>query len=440
MSNTQPSLTPSPGEAESLKTLLCSGDSSELQPVASKSAIDTLATSLSHLQVLKVRPHTGHVTVCLPFSMYQCTHPPVAEETLLAKGAFGKVYSSYSGMCAKVFASRNAFFHETVMMDLVALARESSRSDLQSLCLQFYLGACAPCKTIWYPRYSGSLKSVKNLSVAHAEDLAREFQGLIDAVFFLNKKCGLFHGDICPANVLVEASATDKARIRSLILTDLGTAVVHAGNKFTDIDLKVPASGEDVYKVRVSLNPFHVCKDYVKPFCVLHRCYLLRHHSQRVDVDALYAATIGQQMALTIDCSALLQALLIVLSRILESSNDRTCESWLREVDDDSAATYFLVLLAPKLVLLNFLNQLWQLNLEVGVDIDGVLTQGQLPQGHSDLLSNTCRLFTEVYRPLVKESALAQLRQSALRATVTKLVEFDYFSLQGREPHHGLSA
>ncbi|ATI21924.1 ORF36 [Alcelaphine gammaherpesvirus 1] len=416
------------------------GDWSKPQDAPHKSVIDMMASGVSHIKVLKVDIDAQHLCVCLPHNMLTCCHPAVDMENLLGSGSFGKVYASGPGICAKVFTSAEAFYHETVMMDLVALARSYNCDDFKSVCLQFYLSACITCKTIWYPRFSQSLHTFKDFTVDHLHDLDREFKGLTDAVFFLNQKCGLFHGDICPSNILVETFKGPGSGIKSLILTDLGTAAIHAGNTFKSLSINNPQDDSVIYNAQIYLSPFLVCKDYVKPLCVLRRCYLLRHHAQDVDVEEITDTVVGQNMALKIDCSTLLQVLLLVLARVMEQPNSLTYESWLREIEDDSSDAYFLLLLGPKLVLLTHLSQLWEINFDVGVNTQGVLSRGQLPHPHTRLLKECCQLFREEFDAVVKEEVLIKLGQGVLKNIIFELLQFDYFEIHGRQPQHGLFA
>lgn len=404
--------------------------------------MDLMATNICHLQVMDVFNDTEQITAYLPAYMHSCNHPAINYAELIAGGVYGKVYGSSAGLCAKVFTSRNAFLQEFVMADLASLAREQYRNEMSTLCMQFYMGACIHCSAIWYPRYNGSLENFRDLSYDHIPALAREFSGLKSAIEFLNKKCGIFHGDVSPDNILVEQDGSETSVIKTLILTDLGTSAIHSGNRFKSVTLLDSSTNAIMYNVQNFRNPFLVCKDDVKPMCILRRCYLLRQHAGGFNIMQMGEEHVDQKMALIIDSSALLQVLLAMLSRIMEMSNERTYESWLSETVDNNTSIYYLHLLAPKLVLLNILSHIWHTNLDVGVNSSGVLASGQLPADHSAVLQHSCFTFEREFETLIFEPFLEDLDDEGLKQIFLELLAFDYFDPVGRneQQRNGLFA
>ncbi|AAO12339.1 kinase [Porcine lymphotropic herpesvirus 3] len=392
-------------------------------------ALSLLAIRLNHLEVSSLSFENSHMSVILPNYMNQCDHPPVDNQEQISRGTYANIYSSSPGICAKVFHTEQAFLHETIVADLISIAKEHYREDVKHLSLQTYLGACHICKTIWYPRYMCSLDNFFDLSTQHIPDLSREFLALKDAVEFLNFKCGLFHSDVSADNILVEPMGHPNT-IRSLILADVGIGTIHAGNAFKAITVK-GRDGGILYNMYNFKTPFLVCKDDVKPLCILRRCYLLRKHSHGIDVMDTGEQMVGQKMAFLIDISALCQVFISMLARVIELTGDCTYDSWLLEIQDNLESTYYLTLLAPKLFMYELLANLWGIDIDVGINSIGVMAHGQLEAPHRALLNRAYEEFKQHFEPLISPSFLQALKNKDLQRTFLNLSELDYFEPRG---------
>ncbi|AAM22135.1 kinase [Suid gammaherpesvirus 3] len=414
-----------------LTTSLSTGDSSDYQNVlkVEDCALDLLATRLNHLEVTNISFENHHMSLMLPNCMDLCDHPRVESDEKIAEGTYANIYQSSPGICAKVFKTEQAFLHETIISDLIAISKEHHRNDVKHLCLQTYLGACHPCKTIWYPRYMCSLDNFFDLSCRHIPDISREFSALKDAIEFLNGKCGIFHSDISSDNILVEPNGSPDS-IRSLILADVGIGTIHTGNHFRSITVK--ARDEKIlYNMYNLKTPFLVCKDDVKPLCILRRCYLLRKHAHGIEFLETGQEMVGENMALIIDISTLCQVFISVLARIIEVTQDFTYDSWLLDVQDNLESTYYLTLLAPKLFMYEMLSHEWGMYIDVGVNSVGVMACGQLEASHALLLNQAYEDFKQQFQPVISQPFLQALNSQDLKLTFLNLSALDYFEPKG---------
>ncbi len=235
--------------------------------------IDYFTFQHKHLKVTNIDDMTETLYVKLPENMTRCDHLPITCEYLLGRGSYGAVYAHADNATVKLYDSVTELYHELMVCDMIQIGKATAE-DGQDKALVDYLSACTSCHALFMPQFRCSLQDYGHWHDGSIEPLVRGFQGLKDAVYFLNRHCGLFHSDISPSNILVDFTDTMWGMGR-LVLTDYGTASLHDRNKMLDVRLK-SSKGRQLYRLYCQREPFSIAKDTYKPLCLLSKCYILR--------------------------------------------------------------------------------------------------------------------------------------------------------------------
>lgn len=368
----------------------------------------------------------------LPEKYLTCSHPPVTDAKILGYGAFGMVSINphYSGVI-KEFDSHTDFYHELLADDLIAVAKERCHNINKHKNLIDIVGACAPCKIIFYDRYTTSLDNYDEWSDLNMPHIVQEFQGLFNAINFLNEECGLFHSDISPCNILVQHKKSSMV-LEKLVLTDMGIASLHSGNKITDMVLK-SSKGRLLYRMFYRRDPFYVCKDVYKPACVLSRCYTICLHTRRktqcVTLDA-----IGKAMALNIDVSSLAYCLLFVVERLLDSLGLYPTRIFYDTVTQNAEnPQYYLQFMVTKVVLLEFLSEIWEVGFNLGLDSKGNCQHVVIHPDDLHVFTNWCKAFKNTFKQSYMAKNIIKIQREDLRDMFQQLITYDHFILDEHE-------
>ncbi len=199
---------------------------------ALQQVIDYFTFQHKHLKVTNIDDMTETLYVKLPENMTRCDHLPITCEYLLGRGSYGAVYAHADNATVKLYDSVTELYHELMVCDMIQIGKATAE-DGQDKALVDYLSACTSCHALFMPQFRCSLQDYGHWHDGSIEPLVRGFQGLKDAVYFLNRHCGLFHSDISPSNILVDFTDTMWGMGR-LVLTDYGTASLHDRNKMLD--------------------------------------------------------------------------------------------------------------------------------------------------------------------------------------------------------------
>ncbi|AIU39482.1 tegument serine/threonine protein kinase [Equid gammaherpesvirus 2] len=394
--------------------------------------MEMMVAQRDHLRVSHVSPFA--VSLQAPDRWERCRHGAPRFRLALGKGEYGKVEAVSKHECVKTFNEVVAFYHELVVCDLIEIARLRSRCPEKSEGLISFVDACMPCKQLFFPRYSCSLNDFSHWGPENIPPLVAGFESLLDAVVFLNEECGLFHSDISPCNILVERAQTETG-LGKLVLTDMGLATPHTGNPQTGVSF-VSSGGTQLYQMFVDRGPFMVSKDAYKPACVLLRCFRVAAALNwgEVKTDRF---PICQQMSRVIDVSCLGYCLLNVIERILDVTKaEPTNRFYSRCSFTELQPQYFLKCLVHKVVLLEFLADLWKVEgggLSIGVSSGAEFDSERLSLSERQDFRSWCRqLDTRYICTLYPYSNLLEGCEG-LRDCLVNLLSLDYFSPFGRK-------
>lgn len=391
--------------------------------------LNMLLALRDHMYVAETSP-TG-VVMRPPLKWTTCGHQAPKMSMLLGKGEYGKVEALSKTECVKTFVSSPSFYHELLACDLIELAKIRTLCPEKGHALISFNSACMCCRKIFFPRYSTSLSEFPHWTVENIPLLVRGFDGLLDAVVFLNEQCGLFHSDISLCNILVEKGVTDTV-LGKLVLADMGLATLHSGN--TKIDISISSSGgRTLYQMFVERGPFMVCKDAYKPACVLWRCFKIASAVQWAEIKT-ECLPICPNMAKVIDISCLAYCLLNVIEKIMDVTHKEPTDSFYSKCTlTEYQSKYYLKCLVHKVVLLEFLSRLWKTKFNIGVNSQGSFHSLSLTFQEKEEFRSWCRqLETQYICHLYPHSDLL-VRFVELRDCVANLLSLDYFSPCGRE-------
>lgn len=338
------------------------------------------------------------VYVKIPKKYSACNHGGFDYETRIGRGAFGHIVpmTRPSLTCAKRFNNSSDFYHELIMNDLI----EMTMSFNYDLCnkvrplLIGILGACVKCKAIFYKRYNCSLHHYRYWNTHNIRPLAENFRLLVDAIYFLNKTCNVFHSDISPCNILVE-TAYDSSHILKLIITDLGISSICSGGDYEHITLRAPR-GRNIYCICSKRFPLGLCKDDYKPAFLLRHCHKI-FKEKTLDPNTLsIAEPISQDLALRTDIVALGYTLLYVIERYIDSKRKYLTGHYYRNLQETrQQPLYYLKCAVPKVVLCNFLSCNFSKNINLGVSTSAKPTDLGLPVDEGREFLQQCGLFLE---------------------------------------------
>nr|BEG23107.1 tegument serine/threonine protein kinase [Macronycteris gammaherpesvirus 1] len=391
--------------------------------------LEMLLTQREHMSITSVM--SSKVLLKPAPDWTKCKHGNYKLSVLLGQGAYGKVEAVSKTECIKSFINPHSFYHELMVCDLIELARLRSHCPEKSQSLLSFTTACMPCKALFFPRYSCSLNTFSHWSEDNISKIVSGFEGLLDAVIFLNEECGLFHSDISLCNILVDGQYGDHIPGR-LVLADFGLATLHTGNSKIHLGL-TSTTGKPLYRMFVKRGPFMVCKDSYKPACVLLRCFKIAssHKWDELDTDK---SPICPAMAKTIDISSLAYCLLNVIEKVLDVSNMEPTDSFYLNCSlPETNPQYYLKCLVHKVVLLEHLSKLWKTDINIGVNSKGDFCSLELPFKEKEEFQSWCRQLETKYISYLYPYNYLIADNINLRDCLINLLSLDFFSLYGRE-------
>lgn len=371
-------------------------------------------------------------TLRLPESYLECCHQSHTGTHLLGAGTYGRVFvNPHCHGVVKEFDIHSNFYHELLADDLVAMAAEKCNSYDNYENIIKLTGACAPCKIIFYDRYSTSLDKYDSWSGPNMTRIVQEFHGLLKAITFLNEECGLFHSDISPCNILVQHGSNSKF-LEKLVLSDLGISSLHSGNRVTDMVLK-SSKGRLLYRMFYRRDPFFVCKDVYKPACVLSRCYTICLYSSR-KASCVTTDAVGKAMAMTIDVSSLAYCLLFVIERTLDSLCLHPSRTFYDTITDSAEnPKYYLQFMVPKVVMLEFLSDIWNIKFNLGLDSKGNCQHIIIEPSDLHVFTDWCKAFKTTFDLSFMAKNITKLQRQDLKDMFQHLITYDSFSLENYE-------
>ncbi|AMA67392.1 tegument serine/threonine protein kinase [Vespertilionid gammaherpesvirus 1] len=388
--------------------------------------LDFLVKQKSHLSICYGK--TSNITVMPPVKWTVCLHDKYSEKNILGKGEYGSVFGISDTECVKTFESQNAFYHEMIVCDLIDIARLRSQCPEKSMSLMFLNSVCIPCKKLFFPRYRGNLETFPHWTSENIPRIVKGFEGLLDAVVFLNEDCGLFHSDISLCNILVGITQNE-THLGKLVLTDMGLATLHTGNPQTELALKA-LNGKPLYDMFVNRNPFLVCKDAYKPACILFRCFILATGDDDMEDSVSPACA---DMAKVIDISCLAYCLLNVIEKLMDvSKSSPTDRFYLNCTLAENNPIYYVKCLVHKVILLEFLSGLWNTHLSIGANSQGEFDSVILSPTLKKEFISWCENIKALYTTDLFSNSNILLSNIHLRDCLSNLLSLDSFSACGR--------
>ncbi|ATA58265.1 Protein kinase C like superfamily [Eptesicus fuscus gammaherpesvirus] len=436
----------------------------------STTILDTLMDQASHIRTYEVSANT--VSVRLPRRYLTCcAHAPMRGSKKLGEGVFGTVYAVSDIQCVKSFLHTTHLYQELLAYELVALAKtRASSSCARHRALIAFHGACVPCRVLMLPRYRCSLEHFPNFSVHNVSRFVAGFEGLLEGVRFLNADCGLFHSDITPCNILVAHSTSDTL-LGELVLSDYGVCSLHSGNARHGMAIRGPG-GHLIHRMYCTRDPFYICKDAFKPAMVLAACYATLierrrrtrlRHNLRMDDPCLeedelqrrlvelgegdsynpgepFCGIVTPPVALAVDVSCLAYCLIYVVERLVDMLEMNPTDEFIAEVPvQREQPMYYLRMLAPKVVMLKYLAEVWRVDLDLGVSPQGCSRGLRLERDDAHAFAGLCKAFKERLDKALLPHIESRLRDSSLRAIALRLLSFDFFNLLPHAPPRPIS-
>lgn len=368
------------------------------------------------------------LTCKLPDGYNRCTHAPIPTyRPKIGCGSFGNVYAMDDWTCAKMFYDAESFYQELMMSDLISLAKDyREESETRHRALMKMLGACVPCRVIFFPRYHFNLSKFQNWCPENIQNIVNGFEGLYNALWFLNEKCGIFHSDVSPCNILVEIGAR-RGALGRLVLADVGISTPHEGNNFNKCILK-SSRGRPLFEVGSVRDPYDICKDAYKPACLLARCHALKVQRLEGDLqDGLFS--VSKKLALVIDTASLGYTLLFAIEKLIDYfEKDFMMEFYYKLGVEHNNPLYYLQFLVPKVVYCRLLSRLWNVKLDLGINMKGECSSTKLYPEHV----STFALWVEQFKDFLEKSLLSnitdRLKNTQLAHITCKLLAQDYFN------------
>ncbi|AAK38235.1 ORF27 [callitrichine gammaherpesvirus 3] len=384
--------------------------------------IDYFTFQHRHLKVTNIDKRTETLFVKLPDQMTTCDHEPISFNHLLGAGSYGAVYTHGTDATVKVYDSISELYHELMVCDMIQIGKEKSENG-KTAALIDYLSACTHCHALFLTPYRCSLQDFDYWTDLVIDPLVQGFKGLKDALHFLNKNCGLFHSDVSPSNILVDFTP-HLWHMGKLVLTDFGNATLHSGNKMLDVRLK-SSKGRQLYKMYYQREPFTVAKDTYKPFMLLSRCYVLRMMGK--ELDPVTCGPMNDKTALNMDLQCLGYSLLYCLVKLADTTN-KIPYPYPNVGLPRSDAAYYLQFAAIKIVLLEVLSQLWNMDVNLGITSCGEVKCVALSQDHLSQFVRWCKSFKKRFAESQFFNCRMRLEHPELPELVGELLATDYFS------------
>ncbi|AJG42961.1 virion protein kinase [Harp seal herpesvirus] len=421
-------------ELRTLQIPYCPGSSNASQVCQSREINSGCVVSMllgleHHLSICEVTSNS--IFLRLPNTWKRCNHPTSKIKVSLGSGAYGSVQAVSKFECKKTFTNEISFLHEMITCDLVEIARLRGNLDVKTVNIISVSRVCLPCKEIYFPRMECNLYEFKHWTSENVPKLISGFNGLLDAVMFLNEKCGLFHSDISPCNILVD-HCVNPGELGRLVLSDLGLASLHTNNDKICIGIKT-ARGKTLYKMFYDRGPFLVCKDVFKPACVLFRCIAITS-TTKSPTSKLDCSPVDQSMAKIIDVSCLALCLLYAIERLMDiQKRSPTSKFFDACVAEDESPEYYMNCLVPRVVMMEFLSDLWHIDLNIGASSDGVFEHLSLTEHQRATFQSWCRKIRGTYLQDLFFHCSVLLSDPNLKSCFVNLLRFDYFSPCGKQ-------
>lgn len=363
-----------------------------------------------------------------PEKYWSCNHKKTDKNAQkLGQGSFGTVVKHSAYHVAKKFLDTTDMFHEVIGTEMVKLG--VAMKGKFNLPILLSSEVCIPCKTIFYPLKKSSLLAYHEWDDDSTEQLVDAFKGLSEAVDFLHETCNIFHSDIDPANILVEKIRGAESGIARLILTDFGVCSLHDLNKYTHIRLH-DKNDKTAYSMIYQRMPDEMCKQFFKPFFVLS--YLYKRALRVPELNDPYGfGPVPHRIAYKVDTVALGMSLLWAIIKMTDITNKtRVFGSYDHMVPRRSA--YLIQLLAPKVVLLEILSDLWGLDLNLGLTSDGTSKGVILTTEDVQELRKCTAITKKNFADSLFFTHKYRLQNSELRNLVRDFMKHDYFVPDGR--------
>lgn len=333
------------------------------------SGIEHVLTRLKHsdrsLRCFKLVD--GHIlNVLFPTVYWRCRHKPIPKNAKrLGFGAFGNVVQLNKRFAAKHFVDTTDLIHEILASELVKEGMKV-KGQVLDLAIALNAGACIKCKVLFFPLKRFSLQRFGPWVPKNVPQLVAHFKGLQSAVQFLNNKCGLFHADIDPSNILVEQTP-DPSDLGRLYISDFGIASIHGGNPVHDIRVCDDMSAFK-YKMIYQRSASEFGKRTYRPFMVVAYIY------QRMLFPEMYDpygdGPIPPFLAYKLDMLGVAYSLLYCMCALTDVTNQgRVFDMYVRKATTKSGQ--LLQSICPKTVILQLLSDYWQVPIDVGLTSEG---------------------------------------------------------------------
>lgn len=396
-----------------------------INPPALPTVLDEMSSLSNYVHLDEIIDQT--LFFKLPSRYRICSHPqeaPLETQAVLGEGTFGVVRGISRVHVSKCFMDGDSFYQELLAGDLISIAK-MMHPGFSGLAVVTPVTACAICKEIFYPRYTGSLAAHRVWQGDQVPSLVTEFEALLEAVNFLHSKCGMFHSDISVDNILIKTSS-DPTSFGSLVLADLGVFGFHSGSPAHDVGIK-SQRGKVLFSLVSEKTYFEICKDTFKPAAVLARCYVNIIHCPRDEGDALVVHWRAAQM---IDVACLGNCLLWCIEKLLDKCEINPTQHF-RDHAEETRITpaYYLQFLAPRVALCDFLSRLWNYGLDLGVDTQGASSGVFIRREDTLKFQNWCKSYSSLLNSTLTLDSTEGVRNLHLAVLTQELLRSDRFIL-----------
>ncbi len=189
------------------------------------------------------------------------------------------------------------------------------------------------------------------------------------------------------------------------------------------------SKGRQLYRLYCQREPFSIAKDTYKPLCLLSKCYILRGAGHIPDPSA--CGPVGAQTALRLDLQSLGYSLLYGIMHLADSTHKIPYPNPDMGFDR-SDPLYFLQFAAPKVVLLEVLSQMWNLNLDMGLTSCGESPCVDVTAEHMSQFLQWCRSLKKRFKESYFFNCRPRFEHPHLPGLVAELLADDFFGPDGR--------
>ncbi|ADW24378.1 kinase [Cricetid gammaherpesvirus 2] len=355
----------------------------------------------------------------IPAIWTSCKHPKLPTGHQLGRGGYGSVstVANNPGMCVKKMSNSRDFFSEAVIMDVVEVSKRNNSDHAGVRNIVGILGVCSHCKVIMYPRYRCSLDKfilLPNMCL----QLINGFQGLMNAVEFLNVKCGFTHCDISPSNILV-----GNGGVANLILGDMGVCVI-TGNpaNYPKIIIRTK-NGRNVGSVKCTICPEYTGKCEYRPAFLLFMNYDTAINGRSSDFHN-FSPTRSQGLLLD-KCSLLCTFLESLI--MLAGKPYRYLQRVINDNPPPDEGAKVLCHLMQRECVASILSCLTYTKFHIGLDPKRGSTYIKLSKAHSTYFSNLCSQGRHVLYYMLDREHAETYRHPMLRTFLLQFNSLDKF-------------